>query len=256
MERVRGRPNRLGVGVVVALAISAATGCLADAAFQSKTAPDFPLGGAMTVAVFGVYKDGMMSADAWDTLGPKLSRPFHADACDVAYGPKHLTKDPAVLSAIEEYARDNGVSDELLAEATKAATSDLVVVFTVAGAPKKASILPRGPSPRAIQRGRMTPAPPRGSRAARIAAAQYTVAASIYSTKEHRSVGYLAMRYAGSSEDEALASFNDKLAAMVPNAKCVPVEDAPVDVEKIHALTQAASQSADREDPASPAPSP
>jgi hypothetical protein len=242
----------LRTAIFAALALAAATGCLPDASFQSKTAPDFPLNGMMSVSVFGVYKDGIMSADAWDTFGSRLSKPFGSEKCDVAYGPRHLTKDASVVSAIEEYARDNGVSDELLAEVAKGAKSDVVVVFTVAGRVKKeggdksekSSLFTRGPTPQPIQRGGVRTPPPRGSRAARIAAAQFTMAASFYSTKQHRSVGYLSMRYAGTSEEEAFASFDDKLAGIMPHATCVAFEDAEVDAEKIRTMAINASANA------------
>jgi hypothetical protein len=243
---------------LAALALGLSSGCLADASFQSKTAPDFPVAATNTVSVLGVYKDGMMSADAWDTFGGRLSKPFGSEKCDVAYGPRHLTKDLSLVSAIEEYARDNGVSDELLSEIAKGAKSDIVVVYTVAGHVKKeggdksekSSLFTRGPTPQPIQRGSgvRTP-PPRGSRAARIAGAQFTMSASFYATKQHRSVGYLSMRYAGTSEEEAFAAFNDKIAGILPHASCIPFEDAEIDAEKIRTMSINASANATPAEP-------
>jgi hypothetical protein len=96
--------------------------------------------------------------------------------------------------------------------------------------------------------GLRTP-PPRGSRAARIAAAQFTMAASFYATKQHRSVGYLSMRYAGTSEEEAFAGFNEKLAGILPSASCIPFEDAEIDADKVRTLTLNANAAAASPEP-------
>src|SRR5262249_1056360 len=68
----------------------AAMGCASeDAHFEVQSAPDFRSQG-VSLSVFGVFRDGRMSVDAWDQLGPKLSPSFGNAMCDVAFGKRLL----------------------------------------------------------------------------------------------------------------------------------------------------------------------
>ena len=59
-----------------------AAGCGSpDARVGTKFASDF-VPARHAVSVLGVFKDGQMSADAWETMGPKLSPSLGASECD------------------------------------------------------------------------------------------------------------------------------------------------------------------------------
>ncbi|HEY6458588.1 MAG TPA: hypothetical protein VIY73_00515, partial [Polyangiaceae bacterium] len=105
-------------------------GCADEAQFTSRFASDF-VHGRHAVSVLGVFKDGQMSNDAWESIGSQLSAPF-GTTCQTGYG-QLVTSNPPLSAAIEDYVRANGPGDELLEQLAPAATGDLVVVFTVAG---------------------------------------------------------------------------------------------------------------------------
>jgi len=169
--------------------------CFSDADFRAKSSADFTPQAEVTVSIVGVFKDGMMSAEAWETLGPVLSPAFHRSSCELLYGEAHVKKAPQIAQAMEEYTRDNGITDELFAAISPAATGDVVVMFTVAGHAQKPAAqrardalpLPvaqgasRGPALTPI-RGSMTPAP-RGSRAEKKSAAGWRCPASFFSRR-------------------------------------------------------------------------
>lgn len=120
--------------LALASALGLATGSCGDpnASFTTKLASDFPPSGH-TVSVFGVFKEGRMSPEAWGDLGGKLSAAFAGTACAAEYSDELLASNAPLSSAIDDYARANGIGDELLDAVAPAATGDLVVVFTIAG---------------------------------------------------------------------------------------------------------------------------
>ena len=236
--------------VSVAAFVASLGACGDEIQFTSRHADEVAPNDRVTVTVLGVFKDGIMSQDAWEVLGPRLSRGFHGAACAAAYfpapaagaasttdagaAPAHPTTDETLAHAIEDYARDNGVTDDLLAELAPMAEGDLIVTFTIAGHPpaliEAGTSFPRTtPAPRPMrggmmpQRQRAAPPGPRSNNNA------YEVAASFYSRKYHRSVALLAMTYRGASEDDALTLFVNKLSAFFPNATCAGVASAAID---------------------------
>jgi hypothetical protein len=220
--------------LALALALPlAASGCSDDAQFSARFASDFTHG-RHAVSVFGVFKDGRMDGEAWETLGPKLSAPFGA-TCEAAYT-SLMASDQPLSAAIDDYVRANGPGDDLLEQIASAATGDLVVVFTVAGrvAAKAAptpdtSTLSSGSSPGGMGMGagkyRGTRASgnaygSRGMAAPDRGPAALQLSASLYSVSQHKSVGMVAMAYDGPSADDALQRMAAKLAAAVPGSAC------------------------------------
>jgi hypothetical protein len=230
---------------VVALVFCAA--CKDEAQFTTRFASDFAPG-RHTVSVFGVFKDGQMSSEAWDGIGAKLSAPFGA-TCETAYG--HLvTSDQAVSSAIDDYVRANGPGDDLLAQLSPAATGDVIVVFTVAGhvnnekapplnassvssgAPAVGSSGPRG-------RGMGSSPGPMEHGLPQATAAALEVSVSLFSVPEKRSVGVVTLQYDGASLDEALQRLAARLGAALPGAACAGWNwTAKVDDKRIRALIE------------------
>jgi hypothetical protein len=243
---------RHGIAALATLALSSVTACSGDTQFTTRTAPEFSQG-RHTLSVFGVFKDGRMSSDAWETIGPRLSAPF-GSACAAAYGTPLFTAKPALSSAIDDYARANGVGDELLDQFAPAATGDLILVVTVAGRVGKTEG-PGAPETSAISGG--APATsrsgaggtsgfgrgggghfPSGPRR-RVDETSFEMSASLFSVSLHRSVALVAMQYAGSSVDDAVAKLAAKLGATIPGSTCGGWNwDAPVDDHRIRELVE------------------
>jgi hypothetical protein len=258
---VKKLPAR-GVWVVRTVAAAAALACLGvavscsedEAQFQVRFAPDFAKS-QTRVSILGVFRDGRMNAETWDEIGPRLSAPFAAAggtaSCPIAFDKDFLSKKEELAGAIDDVARADGVTDDLLDKLAPAASGDDVLVFTVAGRPTSQSwdggagggAAPMGP-PNSTPGGGM-----RGSRGARGMGGGgmgpmrqpdknvFELTASLYSAKDHRAVGLVAMRYTGSSGPEALSKFVAKLREQLPAASCTGWHwDVPVDPKAIEAL--------------------
>jgi hypothetical protein len=239
----------MSAALLVALVLGGlgVSACADDAQFTTRFASDF-VPSRHVVSVLGIFKDGQMSEEAWESIGAKLSAPF-GGTCDNAYGA--LVSSNQVLStAIADYVRANGPGDELLEQLAPAATGDLILVFTVAGhvntkappAPDTSAVA--GGSPMTGTGGKYRGMRPGGSSGARGMArpsptAAFEVSASLYSVHDKRSVGLLAMQYDGASLDEALQRMAAKVGVTLPGAKCGGWDwKAPVDDNRIRALIE------------------
>src|ERR1700722_11197887 len=211
------------------LAALLSSACSDDAQLTSRFASDFSPS-PHTISVLGLFKDGQMSANAGESIGPELLAPF-GGTCETAYAGL-VTTNQALSSAIDDYVRANGPGDELLEQLAPAATGDLVAIFTVAG--KVAAKAAPAPDTGAVQRsspmtgaggGRYRGARPGGTtngrgmqRAAPVAT--FEVAVSFYSVSQKRAVGMVALQYGGTSMDEALQRIAAKVGLTLPGAKC------------------------------------
>lgn len=172
-----------------------------------------------TVSVFGVYKDGRVSADSWGSVAEPISRSLGGSSCEAGYSESFVTANRELAVAIDDYARANGPTDDLMAALAPAAEGDLMLVLTVAGHPpaivrrslaaesKDADAQRSGPASR---HGRPARDPDR-----------FDVTATLYSVAQGRSVGAVALEYAGQDVDAALRRFAAKLAEALPGARCV-----------------------------------
>jgi hypothetical protein len=205
-------------------------GCTDSASFTTRYASDFAHA-PHTVSVLGVYKDGRMNPDVWQQIGPGLSAPF-GGACGPAYDAL-ITTSPNVSAAIDDYARANGIGDDLIDQLAPAATGDLIMVVTVsgrvaaknAGLPDSSSVAGGPPTSMGSKyRGSnmSTPASGAGMRRQRALpdGAQFEMSASLFSVSQHKSVGMVAMEYSGPSVDDAVARLAAKLQNELPGAKC------------------------------------
>jgi hypothetical protein len=198
--------------------------------FTTRVASDFPVSGH-TVSVFGIFKEGRMSADTWDELGPTLSAAFATGACQAEYRDELVAGNAPLSTAIDDYVRANGIGDELLDAVAPAATGDMIVVFTIAGKvagggidggtyampPTTPNIMQRGTAGYRGQHGPMIGGPMRSFGGSSDA---LEVSASLYSVAQHRSVALVAMRYYGDSLGDALSQLTAKLRATVPGSTC------------------------------------
>jgi hypothetical protein len=205
-----------------------------DAHFEVQSAPEFK-GQGVSLSVFGVFRDGRMSLDAWEQLGPKLSPSFGSGMCDVAYGKRLLESNGAAAREIDDEARENGVTDDLLARIGPRAKGETILVLTVAGevagaqdagAPQRP---PPGPSMRSQARGgrrgrRMSSTPP----SQRTERSSFEMSASLFSVRLGRPIAIVSLTYSGSSQSEALEKFRRELEKTFPHAVCAGWDfDAP-----------------------------
>jgi hypothetical protein len=193
------------------------------------------------VSVLGVYKDGQMSSEAWAGIGPRLASWLGDAQCPIGYASAANQADGKLVSAIDDYARANGPTDELMTQLAPAAKGDLILIVTLAGrppTPEKATPLNGDTSASAGggMGGRNRSAPPPGSE--RRSHAPDTnlldIVASLFSVSKQHSVAEVAMQYSGETVDDALAKFAQKLAATLPGATCTGWDwNARVDADRI-----------------------
>jgi hypothetical protein len=187
--------------------------------FTVKYAPGYsPVG--RHVSVFGIKRDGLMNRAGWAALGPGLSPAFNGNACEVAYGDSMFNTVPELASAVDDYVRGNGVSDDLLAELAPAAKGDTIMLLTIAGHP----LLPPGDAGSTVHAA----APPTrhrggaGSEKSKSKSHQdpFEVSATFYSIGERRSVAVIDFSSDGTKIDEALSEFRNKLEAEFRSSTC------------------------------------
>jgi hypothetical protein len=246
------RPLAASVSFLAALATIVAVGACGDADtdFNIKYAPTFQRGG-MTVSVLGVFREGRMSPETWDDIGPKISTAFGRGLCPTGYDTKLIADHADLAAAIDDYTRANGVTDDLLDQLAPAASGDAVLVITVAGRPVWArtdagvGAPPQTSAPTAPGRGSQgmrghgggmgTPTPMRLA----IDRNAFEMSASIFSVHDHRSVALVSMGYSGTSGADALQKFVAKLRESLPTFPCVGWHmDTPIDEKKIQEITK------------------
>ncbi|HEY2509571.1 MAG TPA: hypothetical protein VGI39_01825 [Polyangiaceae bacterium] len=255
MALLSSRPSRQAwfVGAFAA-ASSFLCACASDSQFSVQYAPGYPKAGE-TVAVLGVFKDGRLSAEAWEEVSPKLSAALGSAACPVGYDEKMTTSDRLVAEAIDDYARANGITDALLEQLAPAAKGDLILVVTVAGRPPNvhgggvsdpttaAQASNAGQmSPASSRRGGMMPGGMGRSPQGHLNVVDrnaYELVASIYSVSDKKSVGLVHLGYIGGNANEALSQFSEKLKSAFPGARCGTWQwDGKVSEDKIRSIKE------------------
>jgi hypothetical protein len=170
-----------------------------------------------------------MSTEAWNAIAPRMAPSLGAQTCEAGYGNALGKTNSTLASAIDEYARDNGPTDELLAELAPAALGDLILVLTMAGRPpsltkvsvKDGPVTQMGPGGGmgSMRRGRQGAA--QGPQSRREDPNVFDMSALLFSVARGRSVARVSMQYSGQSVDEAEAQFAAKFAGALPSTKCV-----------------------------------
>ncbi|HXX67434.1 MAG TPA: hypothetical protein VEK07_09650 [Polyangiaceae bacterium] len=227
-----------------------ATGCGHEAVYATTYARDFSPPHHV-VSVFGVYKDGRMSSEAWGAIAARVSQALGAPMCETAYSESAMSPNHALWSAVDEYTLANGPTDDLLAKMAPAARGDLVLVVIVAGklpTPEKirvqdenqnrrsaGALAPQGGmggggGPGLTRNSGATFRPPAGPPSVD----QLDLSASLFSVPKAASVALVALQYSGESVDEAMAGFSAKLASALPGATCTGWNwEAKIDPEAI-----------------------
>jgi hypothetical protein len=237
---------RMGSGSTFALPLAfALVACdEGDAHFTTKFASDFTPA-RHTVSVLGVYKDGQMSSDGWTALAPHLAPALGEAACESGYEMLTSANGP-LAETINEYARADGPTEELLAQVAPAAKGDAVLVLTFAGKlPQRVSadagVLGSASAPAVTRGGGRMGGMRGGGRVRRSSRSEIAedanvldVSASLFSIAAARSVALVAMQYSGTSLEEAMTKFAAKLGQSLPNMTCAGWNwNANIDGERI-----------------------
>jgi hypothetical protein len=216
---------RISVSRVRALQLSIAlvlAGCSGGGAqFTTQTAPGF-VPAPHTVSVLGVYKDGRMAVGSWDKLAPRWVQVLGSAPCEVGFD-SLTTSNQDLANAIDEYARDEGPTGNLLTQLAPAALGDLLMVVTFAGKPPEHSTggPPEGapvPNGMATQRKRHRHAQATDSGARD--PDRLDISASLFSVTLNRPVALVSMSYSGQSAEDAMTRFGAELAHTIPKSKC------------------------------------
>jgi len=234
---------KLAIGMAALLALGLASSACGeeDINFAVKYAPGYSNNGN-AISVFGIFKDGRMSPEAWDELGPRFSTAFHG-GCEAAISSELRRSNLALFTAVDDAGREEGITDVLLDRFSAAADGTSILVITISGHAPKAKDpthaatrsqmggMGRGGSP-----GRSRQYAPPGDPSRRKGGRPgdvFEISASLFSSPQHQSVAQVAMAYKGASEDEAIAKFVAKLSESFPGAVCrgwkpeaLPTEDA------------------------------
>jgi hypothetical protein len=225
-----------------AVAVASLASCAGEEAdFTTFTAPGLSTKAPHTISVFGVFRDGRVSSRAWDELWPKLTGLLGPEPCSAAYSADLVTENSALASAIDDYSKNYGVTEPLLAELAPAAKGDLVLVVLIAGAVKSKGhdegSRPRpapGPGAMRLRRttmyGRSTPRPDTA----------FEVTASLYSPEQRANVAAIGLRYGGASENEAISKLVARWQSLFPSTACAGWDFAghPVDADTVRSLPE------------------
>ena len=90
-----------------------------------------------SVSVFGIFRNGRMSPEAWEYFGQALSTPFSQGICKAAYDVVFADAHPELAAALDNYTKENGVSDELLEKFAPLAKGDTILLIAIDGQPPK-----------------------------------------------------------------------------------------------------------------------
>lgn len=216
----------LGVGLA-----AFATSCDAGPRFVVRYAPEFDQG-RHTVAIFGVFQGGRMSAEAWYPLSARVSAAFgKSGACPTAFGDALQRADAELYAKLDEDVAANGVADEIIESVAPKTDADVIVTISAHGRVRRAKAPVIGDDPTAQGRrpdptmpGRRPGAAGGGQhRRARRSAVTWRgleLSASLYSVKLERSVGRITLLYDGTSVDEAATLFASRLREELAGSTC------------------------------------
>jgi len=210
----------------------ACASCADDGVVRVKVAEGFTPG-QTTISVLGVYKDGRMSVDAWSPLSVQISAALGApQVCEPAFGSRLQREDEVLFSSIDDEAKNDGITEALLAKLAPSAQGDVILAITVHGGvglttdkTDKASPPPRTPPPGGGGMGRGL-AGQRGAGSQREATnlgprpKLFELTASLFSSKQRVPLARLTLDYTGSSADDAVRQFSQELGKLVPHSVC------------------------------------
>jgi hypothetical protein len=208
---------------MLALLLGIAASCAPDnPRFVVNYAPGFVKEG-VRVSIFGVLRDGRMNPEAWEDFGPRFSAALRKDTCEIAIGTGLRARHLDLFSAVDSFARADGLTDELLDKFGPAADGDSILVITMNGHPSHADggVSEVGTTHTTAAQIRRPRSMPHASTADQAGdPSSFEVSASLFSKRQHESVAMVAMTSKGTTEEVAIQKFAAKLAAAFPGAAC------------------------------------
>jgi len=116
------------------LAVCALAACATgEGQLEVNVAPALEAAKPESVSVFGIFRNGRMSPEAWEDFGKVLSTPFSQGICKAAYDVVFTDANPELADAIDDYTKENGVSDELLERFAPLAKGDTILLLAFDG---------------------------------------------------------------------------------------------------------------------------
>jgi len=218
------RSPSLPLGLLLAAAATAS--CSDDASVTVKYVQGFTPGRA-SVSVFGVFRDGRMSADSWGPLSVPLSASLGgSEPCEPGFGPKLHQVDDDLYTSIDTDVRDNGITEELLTKLAPKAEGDLILAISIHGSiaaqtPNEMTQTSPGNAP-PVPHGGLGGGRRGGHRGPPLVAGRHglELSASLFSIPLHQLVARLSMTYEGAKAEDALRRFATEVGAMMPGATC------------------------------------
>jgi len=220
--------RRVASALLLLLSSLLASSCAHEVAqFSAQYAPTYK--GRTSLSVFGVYRNGTMSAKFWEELRKPLSRAFGAESCEVLFSDRLSADEPELYARLDRDTKNDGVTPELLDGLAARAEADHVLVVNVFGevaAPRREKAFGSGVAPprpvsggNGKRRGRLStstgPAPDPSEESA------FEMSVSLLSARTHAIVASVTMRYTGGDTDEAIARFAAGLRTAIPASTCV-----------------------------------
>lgn len=190
-----------------------------------------------SISVFGVFENGRLSPDAWHDLGAFVASSLGGRQCESLWTEQFRVNHTALANAVEDYTRDDGISDKLLQRMASMAKGTSILSFTTHGSlagTKPAEGDKKGASPN-------RPAPVRPPSQTSMArgglgstgwstpnlrnnpedTTTYEISAVLYSVPQRRSVVLVSMTHQGGELNEALGKFAAKVREALGNRTCV-----------------------------------
>jgi hypothetical protein len=253
---------RLTVHFLFCLPLCAAcnAGCASDSVPFLRSGPEFAESKG-TISVFGLFKDGALIPNTDTALGPKPWSFLGGGRCEAAYGAALVGARPSLAKTTDDYARNNGVTDDLLAVFGPAAEGELILTVTMAGhvaiddagtetlpAAQPQSSPSRGGGGGHGHQGGGGTMPSLPGRSHEVDRGAIELSASFYAVGAERSVAIAETRYVGPSTEAAWKAFSAKLAAAVPKATCRGWNlNARVDANRLQRLVEKSTASSSPE---------
>ena len=205
----------------IALFVTACGG--GSARFTTQTAAGL-VPAPHTVSVLGVYKDGRMALGSWNKLAPHFASALGSAPCEIGFDAL-VTSNQDLANSIDEYARDQGPTSQLLTALAPAARGDLLMVVTLASRPLEDPAEAGPPVGAPVPNGMVTQRKrhSHGQNAAGNAVDpnRLEVSASLFSVTQNHPVLLVSLSYAGQNTEDALTRFSAELARAIPNSRCV-----------------------------------
>lgn len=176
----------------------------------------------MSVSVFGVLHDGLMTEEGARVLGHAIFHALHQHACEIAFDGALGRSNPDLFALLDKQARDDGITDDLLEKVGEYAKGDFILAFQMFGRPPGHSEQTREGKPVLLAHGggEMGGPSPYPKSNPHKQAGTFDVSASFFSVRLHRTVASLTMEYSGGSIADAMIKLSGKLAATFPSATC------------------------------------